>query len=66
MSFKIQLHIYTTSNAIHDASMIDFGSQNGHKIRSKSLPNWFEGAWGKAFNEDNILDLKNNNFSDDF
>ena len=60
-SFKIQLHICTSSNAIHDASMIDFGSQNGHKTRSNSLPNWFEGAWGKAFNEDNIPDLKNNN-----
>ena len=58
-SFKIQLYVYTTSNAIHAASMIDFGSQNGRKIGPKSLPNWFEEGLEEAFNEDNIPNIKN-------
>ena len=42
-SFKIRLCVYTPSNAIDDASMIDFGSQNGPgKLQHgpKIVPTW--------------------------
>ena len=62
-SVKIQLSLNTTLDAINDASMIDFGLQNGHKIVPKTLPNRFEGALKEALNEDNIRKLKNEHFS---
>ena len=62
MSFKIQLSLNTTLDAINDASMIDFGFQNGHKIVPKTLPNWFEGALKEALVEDNTWKVKNHHF----
>ena len=38
-SLKSGLRIYTTSNAINDALIIDLSSQNDPKIDPKSLPN---------------------------
>ena len=58
MSFKNGLRVYTTSNAINDALMADFSSQNGPKIGPKSLPNWFQRALEGALNEDSDSKLK--------
>ena len=52
----------TTLDAINDASMIDFGFQNGHKIVPKTLPNRFEGALKEALVEDNTWKVKNHHF----
>ena len=62
MSFKIQLSLNTTLDAINDASMIDFGPQNGHKIVPKALPNWFEGVLKEALVEDNTWKVKKSAF----
>ena len=58
VSFKNGLRVYTTSNAINDALMADFSSQNGPKIGPKSLPNWFQRALERALNEDSDSKLK--------
>ena len=52
MSFKNGLRVYTPSNVIADALMIDFGSQNASKISSKSLPKRFQRASEGALDED--------------
>ena len=58
MSFKKGLRVYTTSNAINDALMIDFASQNGPTIAPKSLPKRFQKALEGALDEDSVLNLK--------
>ena len=58
MSFKNGLRVYTPSNVIADALMIDFGSQNGPKISSKSLPKRFQRASEGALDEDSDLKLE--------
>ena len=57
-SFKNRLCVYTPSNVIDDALMIDFGSQNGPKIGSKSLPKRFQRASEGALDEDSDSKLK--------
>ena len=56
-SFKIRLCVYTTSNAIEDALMIDFGSRNGPKTGPKSLSKRFQRALEGALNEDSDSDI---------
>ena len=46
------------TNAINNALMIDFASQNGPKIGPKLLPNWFQRALEGALNEDSDSKLK--------
>ena len=55
-SFKNGLRVYTTSNAINDALMIDFAS-HGSKIGPKSLPKRFQRASEGALDEDSVLKL---------
>ena len=57
MSFKNGLRVYTPSNVIADALMIDFASQNGPKIGPKSLPKRFQRASEGALDEDGVLKL---------
>ena len=57
MSFKNGLRVYTTSNAINDALMIDFASQNGPKFDPKSFPKRFQRASEGALDEDSVLKL---------
>ena len=58
-SFKNGLGVYTTSNAIDNALMIDFSSKNDPKIVPKSLPNWFQRDLEGAWNEDSDSEIKN-------
>ena len=58
MSFKNGLRVYTTSNAINDALMTDFRSQNGSKIGPKSVPKCFQRALEGALDEDSDSKLK--------
>ena len=57
-SFKKILCVFTPSNVIDDASMIDFGSQNGPKIGPKSLPKRFQRASEGALDEDSDSKLQ--------
>ena len=57
-SFKNGLRVYTPSNVIADALMIDFASQNGPKIGPTSLPRRFQRASEGGMDGDSDLKLE--------
>ena len=56
-SFKNGLRVYTIPNAINNALIIHFSSQNGPKIDPKSLPKRFQRASEGALDEASDLKL---------
>ena len=57
-SIKITFCVYKPSNAIEDALMIDFDSQNGPETSPKLLPTRFQKALEGALNNDSVSKLK--------